>query len=62
VALTYRGLFPILVDERIDAEILARRALEGGTGVYEAIADDPAINVQNVAVTKALAYPQKARG
>jgi len=41
------------VDERIDAEILARRALEGGTGVYEAIADDPAINVQTVAVQKA---------
>ena len=59
VALTYRGMFPILVDERLDAEILARRALEGGTGVYEAIADDPAINVQNVAVTKALAYLRK---
>ena len=59
VALTYQGLFPILVDERIDVEILARRALEGGTGVYEAIADDPAINVQNVAVTKALAYLRK---
>jgi hypothetical protein len=59
VTLTYQGLFPILVDERIDAEILARRALEGGTGVYEAIADDPAINVQNVAVQKALAYLRK---
>jgi hypothetical protein len=43
----------------LDAEILARRALEGGTGVYEAIADDPAINVQNVAVQKALAYLRK---
>lgn len=59
VALTYRGMFPILVDERLDTEILTRRALEGGTGVYEAIADDPAINVQNVAVTKALAYLRK---
>jgi hypothetical protein len=59
VTLTYQGLFPILVDERLDAEILARRALEGGTGVYEAIADDPAINVQNVAVQKALAYLRK---
>ena len=59
VALTYRGMFPILVDERLDAEILARRALEGGTGVYEAIADDPAINVQPVAVQKALAYLRK---
>ena len=59
VKLTYQGLFPILVDERLDAEILARRALEGGTGVYEAIADDPAINVQNVAVAKALAYLRK---
>jgi hypothetical protein len=59
VTLTYQGLFPILVDERIDAEILARRALEGGTGVYEAIADDPAINVQTVAVQKALAYLRK---
>jgi len=36
-----------------------RRALEGGTGVYEAIADDPAINVQTVAVQKALAYLRK---
>jgi len=59
IALTYQGMFPILVDERLDAEILARRALEGGTGVYEAIADDPAINVQNVAVAKALAYLRK---
>jgi len=59
VALTYQGMFPILVDERLDAEILARRALEGGTGVYEAITDDPAINVQNVAVQKALAYLRK---
>ena len=59
VTLTYQGLFPILVDERLDAEILARRALEGGTGVYEAITDDPAINVQTVAVQKALAYLRK---
>jgi hypothetical protein len=59
VALTYQGMFPILVDERLDTEILTRRALEGGTGVYEAIADDPAINVQNIAVTKALAYLRK---
>ena len=59
VALTYQGMFPILVDERIDAEILARRALEGGTGVYEAIADEPGINVQNAAVQKALAYLRK---
>jgi hypothetical protein len=57
--LTYQGLFPILVDERIDAEILARRALEGGTGVYEAIADDPAINVQTVAVQKGVGLPRK---
>jgi hypothetical protein len=61
VALTYQGLFPILVDERIDAEILARRALEGGTGVYEAIADDPAINVQTVAVQKAVGLPAETR-
>ena len=59
IALTYQGMFQILVDERIDAEILARRALEGGTGVYEAIADDPAINMQPVAVQKALAYLRK---
>jgi len=59
VAFTYQGLFPILVNEHLDAEILARRALEGGTGVYEAIADDPAINAQGMAVAKALAYLRK---
>lgn len=59
IALTYQGLFKILIDERIDSEILARRALEGGTGVYEAIADDPQINVQDVATAKALAYLRK---
>jgi len=55
VALTYTGLFPILLSERDESEILERRTIEGGTGVYSAIYDDPQINVRAMATAKALA-------
>ena len=55
IALTYNGLFPILLNERDEAEVLARRMVEGGTGAYSAIYDDPQINVRGMAVAKALA-------
>ncbi len=55
IALTYNGLFPILLTERDDTEVTARRAIEGGTGAYSAIYDDPQINVRGMATAKALA-------
>jgi len=58
VALTYRGMFPILVTNG-STRRSSPPCAGGRTGVYEAITDDPAINVQNVAVQKALAYLRK---
>ena len=59
VELTYQGLFPILITEALSDEILARRAIEGGTGVYESIIDDTSITSQSTGVLKALAYLRK---
>lgn len=59
VKLEYKGLFPILITEENSAEIMARRAIEGGTGVYEAIADDTTISLQETGVMFALAYLRK---
>ena len=59
VALTYQGLFPILISEVLPDEILARRAIEGGTGVYESIIDNNTITAQTTGVQVALAYLRK---
>ena len=59
VALTYKGLFPVLVTEVLSNEIAIRRAIEGGTGVYESILDDSSISAQSTGVLKALAYLRK---
>lgn len=59
VALTYQGLFPILISEVLSDEIMARRAIEGGTGVYESIIDNNTITAQTTGVQVALAYLRK---
>ena len=59
VMFSYQGLFPILVRQDLDSEIAARAVIEGGTGLYEGIADEPQINDQATAETKALAYLRK---
>lgn len=59
VALTYQGLFPILISEVLPDEIMARRAIEGGTGVYESIIDNNTITAQTTGVQVALAYLRK---
>lgn len=41
---TYRGQFPILVVGEASDEIVARQALEGGSGVYEAREDRPDVD------------------
>jgi hypothetical protein len=41
---TYQGLFPIIVASQDDAEIVARQTAEGGTGRYEYVDDDQAID------------------
>lgn len=50
----YQGLFPlILTDIRSQEEIDSRAAVEGGTGIYEQVEDDPDLDTNNMAVDKA---------
>ena len=44
VVISYIGFFDILVMADSIAEQLARKAIEGGTGLVEALADEPSIN------------------
>lgn len=53
LAVTYQGQFPIIVSAQLDAEITARAAVEGGSGVYEGIDNDPNIDSDDVALDKA---------
>lgn len=55
LAVTYRGLFPILVLAQDDLEIASRAALEGGTGIYEALDVDEGIDDDTLALDKAVA-------
>jgi hypothetical protein len=49
VAVTYRGLFPIVVVASADDEIKARAAAEGGTGVFEEVDEAASIDTQDAA-------------
>lgn len=54
LSVTYQGLFSlILTDIKDQVEIAARSAIEGGTGVYENVEDDPDLDTNNMAVDKA---------
>lgn len=54
LAVTYQGLFPlVLTDIRSQTEIDARAAVEGGTGIYENVEDDPDLDTNDMAVDKA---------
>lgn len=56
IELTYHGLYPIIVRATDDAQIAARSAIEGTSGVYEAIADDSDIDDYELAMDRLLAY------
>ena len=49
---TYKGQIPIIAEIRDPAEIERRKAVEGGTGVYERVVDDQNINKQDLAEDK----------
>lgn len=49
----YRGQIPIILDHQDDAEIAARAAIEGGTGIYEAVDEDDTINGRDMAEERA---------
>lgn len=56
LAVTYRGLVPIIVECLRDDEIQARQAAEGGTGVYEDVIEDSNIETHELALEKGNAY------
>jgi len=53
LSVTYRGLFPIIVLRNNNAEIVARQAIEGGSGIYENVVDDNSIESSDFAEEKA---------
>ena len=55
LAVTYQGQYPIIVSARNESEIAARAAIEGGTGEYPHVEDDPTIDSSSVALEKATA-------
>lgn len=44
LAVTYKGLFPIVEQAQDDAEITARKAIEGGSGIWESVESQPQID------------------
>lgn len=59
LAVTYQGLFPILVQAQDDAAITERVLAEGGSGIYEAIEDQPDLDDADMALDTALAKLQR---
>jgi hypothetical protein len=59
LAVTYQGLYPLIVDNRNSPEIAARQAVEGGTGLYEAIEDEPDYDDDSLAIDKSNALLRK---
>lgn len=56
LAVTYQGQFPIIAVADLDAEITARAAAEGGSGIYESLISDPNVNGSDSAYEMADAY------
>jgi len=59
LGVTYRGLFPILVQAQDDASVAERIAVEGGSGLYEAIESEGSIDDAQLALDTALAKLQR---
>ena len=59
LGVTYRGLFPILVQAQDDAALAERIAVEGGSGLYEAIEEEGSIDDAELALDTALAKLQR---
>jgi hypothetical protein len=50
----YKGLYPLGVSAQLDGEVATRRAVEGGSGIHEEIADEPTIDDETAATERAL--------
>ena len=53
LAVTYQGLFPIILVSQDDTEISSRASTEGGTGIYEDVEEDANIDSRDLATSKA---------
>jgi len=49
----YKGLFPIIVFSEAIGEVVNRQAIEGGSGVYQAVEDDENVDGRDFAIAKA---------
>jgi len=56
---TYQGLFPIIVVAEDPTAVLERQAVEGGTGIYEAIEDEPNLDDREAALDVAQGFLRK---
>ena len=55
LAVTYQGYFPVLALAQDDAAIAARKAIEGGSGIYDNRVDQPSLNSAAMAMSTAAA-------
>jgi len=50
---TYQGYYDILITRRNESQITARKAIEGGSGIYENLAEDSTLDSEELAIEKA---------
>lgn len=50
LAVTYQGLFPVVVQADNEPEQISRAAVEGGSGLYEMVRDEPNIDDSDAAI------------
>lgn len=59
LTVTYQGLFPVIIEIRDDAKVAERQAVEGGSGLYQAVENHPQLDGENLAIEKTLALLRK---
>lgn len=52
LTITYRGLYPVVVQARDDGEIQSRKAVETGTGIYAQVEEDESVDDEQMAREK----------
>ncbi len=52
LAVTYKGYFPINLQNDYDGEILNRQSIEGGTGIYSHVIQDASLDTEDAAVER----------
>ena len=50
LAITYKGLYPLLVVTELSGQVIARKAIEGGSGVHENIVEESNLDTRQAAM------------